>query len=313
MAVNTPKQAPFPIDPFLTGIAIAYRNNTLIADSVLPRTPVGKQTFKWWEYEKAEGFTVPETLVGRKGVPNEVEFGATEKESSVKDYGLDDVVPNDDIENAPPGYNPLARATERTMDLVLLGREKRVSDLVFNLNTYDSTLRETLAGTSQWSHASSDPKGQILDALDKTIMRPNVLVLGQTVYTALRQNPSLVSAALGNSGTQGLLNRQQIAELLEVEEVIVGQGFINIASPGQPPNMVRVWGKHAALIHRNRLADTQGGATFGFTAQWGGRVAGPIPEPKIGLRGAVRVRAGESVKELVVAKDLGYFFQNAVA
>lgn len=313
MAVNSPKQAPFPIDPFLTGIAIAYRNATLIADSVLPRIPVGAQTFKYWEYDKADSFTVPETLVGRKGVPNEVEFGATEKESSVKDYGLDDVVPNDDISNAPPGFNPLANATEMTTDLIVLDREKRTADLVFNLNTYDSTLRETLSGTDQWSHASSDPKGQILEALDKTIIRPNVLVLGQAVYTALRQNPSMVSAYLGNNGEKGTLNRQQIAELFEVEEVVVGQGFINIAKPGQTPQMVRVWGKHAALIHRNRLANTQRGATFGFTAQWGGRIAGQIPEPKIGLRGAVRVRAGESVKELVVAKDLGYFFQNAIA
>lgn len=313
MAVNTPKQAPFPIDPFLTGIAIAYRNATLIADSVLPRVPVGAQTFKWWKYDKAESFTVPETLVGRKGVPNEVEFGATEEESSVKDYGLDDVVPNDDINNAPPGFNPLANAVEMTTDLVVLAREKRVADLVFNNSTYDSTLRETLSGSDQWSHADSDPKGQILEALDKTIVRPNVIVLGQAVYTALRQNPSMVSAFLGNNGEKGTLTRQQIAELFEVEEVIVGQGFINVAKPGQAPSIVRVWGKHAALIHRNRLANTQRGATFGMTAQWGGRIAGQIPEPTIGLRGAVRVRAGESVKELVVAKDLGYFFQNAIA
>lgn len=313
MAVNVPKQAPFPIDPFLTGIAIAYRNSTLIADSVLPRIPVGAQTFKYWKFDKADSFTVPETLVGRKGVPNEVEFGATEEEASTKDYGLDDVVPNDDIANAPPGFNPLANATELTTDLIELGREKRVSDLVFNLNTYDSTLRETLSGTSQWSHASSDPKGAILAALDKTIIRPNVMVIGQEVYTKLRQHPSMVSAYLGNNGEKGTLNRQQIAELLEVEEVLVGQGFINIAKPGQAPQLVRVWGKHAALIHRNRLANNQRGATFGFTGQWGSRIAGQIPEPKIGLRGAVRVRAGESVKELVVAKDLGYFFQNAIA
>jgi hypothetical protein len=38
-----------------------------------------------------------------------------------------------------------------------------------------------------------------------------------------------------------------------------------------------------------------------------------MPEPKVGLTGAQRVRVGERVKELVVAKDLGYFFQNAVA
>ena len=39
----------------------------------------------------------------------------------------------------------------------------------------------------------------------------------------------------------------------------------------------------------------------------------PMPEPKVGLRGGVRVRSGESVKEVVCAADLGYFFQNVAA
>ncbi|MGV8796604.1 hypothetical protein ACV373_31930, partial [Pseudomonas aeruginosa] len=59
--------APFPIDPELTAIAIAYRNGRMIADEVLPRVPVGKQEFKFWKYDLAQGFTVPETLVGRCG------------------------------------------------------------------------------------------------------------------------------------------------------------------------------------------------------------------------------------------------------
>ena len=36
-------------------------------------------------------------------------------------------------------------------------------------------------------------------------------------------------------------------------------------------------------------------------------------DPNIGLRGGQRVRVGESVKELVTAPDLGFFFENAVA
>lgn len=313
MAVNTPRTAPFPIDPVLTGIAIAYRNSTLIADQVLPRVPVGTQVFKWWKYAQDERFTVPETLVGRKGMPNEVEFGATEDESSTKDYGLDDVIPNDDITNAPAGYNPLGHATEAITDLIVLDRERRVSSLIFNSSNYASGFTETLSGSDQWDDPASDPKGQILEALDKPLMRPNVAILGQSVYTKLRQNPSMVSAALGNSGNKGTLTKQQLADLLEVDEVLVGSGWINIAKPGQTPQMVRVWGNHASFIYRNLLANTQRGVTFGMTAQFKDRVAAQFPEPKTGLRGAVRVRAGESVKELIIAKDVGYFFENAIS
>lgn len=53
--------------------------------------------------------------------------------------------------------------------------------------------------------------------------------------------------------------------------------------------------------------------TFGFTAQSGSRVANSIADPDIGMRGGQRVRVGESVRELIVAGDCGYFFQNAVS
>ncbi len=316
MSTNTPKTAPFPVDPVMTGITIAYKNTTLISDEVMPRINVGTREFKWNEYNKADRFTVPETLVGRKGMPNELEFGYTEQSSFVRDYGLDDVIPNDDITEANAGatnYSPVGHATEVLTDLILLDREKRVADIVFSDTTYATGFKDTLSGTNQWSdYDNSKPREQLLDVLDKPLIRPNILVLGQKTWTVLKQHPQLVSSILGNSGTQGAITRQQLADLLEIEQVIVGQGWVNIAKPNKAAEMVRVWGNHAALLHRNRLANTQRGVTFGFTAQWQGRIAGQIPEPKLGLRGGVRVRVGESVKELVVANELGYFFKNAV-
>ena len=126
--------APFPIDAELTAIAIAYRNGRMIADDVLPRVPVGKQEFKYWKYDLADGFTVPNTLVGRKSRPNEVEFDATDATDSTEDHGLDAPVPKADIDNAPANYNPLGRATEQTTNLIVLDREVRTSALVFNLS-----------------------------------------------------------------------------------------------------------------------------------------------------------------------------------
>ncbi len=60
------------------------------------------------------------------------------------------------------------------------------------------------------------------------------------------------------------------------------------------------------------MADTRGGVTFGFTAEWGGRIAGQWEDKNIGLRGGQRVRVGESVKELIIASQAGYFIEDAV-
>lgn len=305
--------APFPIDPELTAIAIAYRNGRMIADEVLPRVPVGKQEFKYWKYDLADGFTVPDTLVGRKSKPNEVEFDATDATSSTEDHGLDSPVPKADIDNAPANYNPLGRATEQTTNLIVLDREVRTSGLVFSNNSYAAGNRTTLSGTSQWSDPSSSPLPVITDALDSMVMRANIGILGRRTATWLRRHPKIVKAFNGTLGDDGMVPLAFLQDLLELEQILVGEARINTAKPGQNPVLARAWGPHASFIYRDRLADSRNGTTFGFTAQWGDRIAGSIPDPDIGLRGGQRVRVGESVKELIAAKDLGYFFENAVA
>jgi hypothetical protein len=306
--------APFPIQPELTAIAIAYRNPRLIADDVLPRVPVGTQQFKYMKHAMAEGFTVPDTKVGRRSRPNEVGFSATEVTDSTKDYGLDDPIPQADIDNAPPNYNLLGRATEGIMDLVALDREIRSAALVFDATQYATANKITLSGTSQFSDfVNSDPLGVIMTGLDACIMRPNIAVLGRAVFSKLCMHPKVVKAVLGNSGDSGIVQRKAIADLFELEEVLVGEGWVNTARKGQAATISRVWGKHMALLRRDRNAGPMNGVTFGFTAQFGSQIAGSIPDKDIGLRGGQRVRAGESVKEVITANDLGYMIVDAVA
>jgi hypothetical protein len=111
----------------------------------------------------------------------------------------------------------------------------------------------------------------------------------------------------------GTVAREQLAELLEVDQILVGQGWINTAARGQTPNYARVWGKHIAMLYRDTLAGPQRGTTFGFTGQFGTRIAGNTPDPNIGMRGGVVNRVGWSLKELISAPDLGYLITNAVA
>lgn len=306
--------APFPIQPELTQIALAYKNPQYIADMVLPRVGVGKQEFKYLSHTKAENYTIPDTTVGRKGRPNEVEFTATEVDSSTIDYGLEVGVPFSDIENAPVNYNPLGRNVEGLAELMLLDREKRVADYVFTAGNYGSSNKETLAGNDQWSdYTNSDPIKKIMAALDAGFVRPNHMVIGQTAWTALRQHPKIMKATNKNSGDAGIAARQAIAELFELQDIYVGQGRYNSAKPGQTASYGRLWTDSCLLFYKNPTAMPNMGVTFGLTAQWGGRVAMQWEDRNIGLRGGQRVRVGESVKELIMASDCAYLFSDCVA
>ncbi|MCL2219326.1 MAG: phage capsid protein [Chitinispirillia bacterium] len=305
--------APFPVDPVLTAIAVAYRNEKLIADEVLPLVPVGKQNFKYRVFEAKDSFTVPDTLVGRKGLVSEVEFGYTEKDGSTEGHGLEEAIPKDDIDNAPEGYDPVARATVSTTDLVLLGREVRTANLVFNAASYGAKNKITLAGANQFTNPDSDPIKVVLSALDACIMRPNIMVIGHGAWTALRTNPKIVKAAHGNAGDSGTASRQQVAELFELDKILVGSGWVNTEAKGQEMAQKRIWGNHIALIYQNAMPDVNGKVSFGVTAQFGERFVTSGFDSKIGLEGGTRIRVGMRVRELITANDLGYFIQNAAA
>lgn len=303
----------FPIQPELTAIAIAYRNTRMIADSVMPRVPVGTQEFKYLKHDLGENFTVPDTKVGRKSAPGKIEFHATELTAMTADYGLDDDIPQADLDNAPPNYDPRGRAVEGITDLILLAREVRAAGLVFGSGNYAAGNVLALSGTSQWSDPASDPVGTIMTALDAVVMRPNVLVIGRPAWSVLCRHAKLAAAIYKNGTSAGIVSAQAVADLFELDEVVVGEAWVNTARKGQATSLARAWGKNCALLYRDKLADTRSRTSWGYTAQWGGRVAGSRDNPDIGLRGGQTVRAGESVCELVSAPDLGYLLQNVVA
>ncbi|WGE83715.1 phage capsid protein [Actinobacillus equuli] len=306
-------KANFPTDPALTAIAIAYRNRRMIADEVLPRTPVAKQEFTYLHYNLGDGFTVPNSRVGRTSRPNQVEFGATQLTSSTEDFALDAPVPLADIANKPTNYNPKGRATEQTTNLIELGREVRTANLVFNKKSYANGLTKTLSGNNQWSHDDSKPIADLLSALDTPVMRPNIMVLGQKAATALRTNKSIIKAYNGSLGDEGLVPLEYLKELFELEDIYVGQALINTVNQAKKAVLQQAWGNHCALIYRDRLADTNGGTTFGLTAQFGSREVRDIFDENMGMRGGYNVRVGESVKELITAPDLGFFLENVIA
>lgn len=319
---------PFPFDPVLTSVAVNFRNpaTMCIADMVLPRSAVGAEKFKWTTYPLSENFNVPDARVGRRGRVQQLEFGGVENTAEVEDYGLESMIPYSDIQAAEDArargvsvMNPELRAVEGITDALRNIREVRVAALVHNLATYDATRRVTLSGTSQFSdYVNSDPIGIIKAGIESTLVyTPNTLVMGRQAWSKLASHPKIVNAVKGNVTNAGIVNREQFVELFAGEgitQVLVGDAQYNTAKPGQSPTLSRAWGKHIALLHLNPMASVEGGGiTFGMTAEYGGKIAGRIVDQDIGLQGGVRIRTGERIKEVIIARDVGYFIQNAVA
>lgn len=319
---------PFVVDPVLTAITVGYSNPSSfrIADQVMPRSQVSAERFSWTEFPISESFNVPDARVGRRGRVQQLEFGGTQRTAEVEDYGLDSPIPNSDVtaaaaarEQGRSSFDPEGHAVMKLTDTLANIREVRVANLVHSPTSYDPARRVTLSGTSQFSdYTNSDPISVLKTGMSGTlIMPPNTLAMGRDVWAKLSSHPKIVNAVKGNVTNAGIVTRQQFVELFSGEgitQLLIGDAWVNTAKPGQSATLGRAWGKHIAMLHINPMAAVEGGdMTWGLTAEYGDRVAGRIEDPHVGLHGGFIVRVGERVKELVVAKDLGYLIQNAVA
>lgn len=323
MSINRP----FPTSATLTAIAVGYRNKAaeMLHTKVLPSVPVMSERFSWLSFPIAEAFTVPEMQVGRKSQPGQVEFSSEEHEGSVKHYGLDDLIPITDIDEARKAreagrsrYNPEGAAVEGLTNLVLLGREIRAAGVVQSPNNYDADRRLALAGGDKFSDfANSDPFEVLNAGMTKPLVyRANTVAMGQEVWEVIKRHPKLLKAAKGGLAEEGAISRAQLAELLEIEpqNLLIGTSMVNLARKGQSVNLAKVWGNSIQMLY----IDTAKGSamdnvlTWGFTAEHETRIAGSIPAPNVGLKGGMQLRVGEMVEEVVCAKSLGYLIQDVI-
>lgn len=321
-------QAPFVINPALVGIvndysAINARQRGYIADLVLPRTPVTSPEFKYVEYPIEEAFDVVDTQVDRRSKPNELVFTATEATGAVKDYGLDAPVPYRDERAASGGATNIpfalrARAGRIATDKVQLAREIRAASLIFSAGNYLTGYKATLTGGGQMNDTAVDPVALINDAIAGMLVKPNTLVTSIEVLNVLRRRDK-VSVALGGSAESGRwVSTTELAGILGVENIVVGNTMYQTSKKGQAMTTAKIWGKHLALINvapagSTGTVDDPTFPGFGYTFQWGERVAGEIEDPDMGLLGGVRVRSGEFLTEQKVAPYAGYLFTNAIA
>lgn len=296
------------IRPDLSAIAIKYRQDDMIADDVMPRVPVEKQEFIYLADRIQDWITPIDTEVGRVGRVNQIGTSFQDPVTlSTRNQGLDEIVPNQDVMNGPT-ESALGRATELVMSLVALKRELRVAAICNNAANFEFSA--ALSGSALFSDTGAGYVSPIVTLnyyLNQPFKRPNVIVMGRMVWTQLSQHPAILAAAFGAVNPQGnaSVSQQRLADILEVKKIIVGDGWVNTANKGQPVNMQRIWGNMLIAFYQGQQGQ-ENGNSWGYTAQFGDRIAGTLPKPSVGLFGGVAVRAGESVLEVVTAPQFGF-------
>jgi hypothetical protein len=173
-----------------------------------------------------------------------------------------------------------------------------------------------LSGTAQWGDTTDNPIQNVLDAVEGCFLRANTLVFGPDAWKKFRALPEVLDAVKGSTRYQGspggLATLAEIISLLEVERILVGRARYITTKEGQTPTYARLWGKHCAALH---VVPSPGikTITFGATFCEMLRETQRDFDKKRGVKGAHFFKVACNSDEKIVASDLGYFIQDAVA
>lgn len=305
----------------MPNLMVRYENRDYIADDVMPVVAVSKRSDKYFSLPVETMQTLARTsMSGNRGRPGEFPYSLSNTQYSVADYGLIDFVSADEEANADAPLQPRMMSADILTNALNLAREVRVAAQVFGSSNYGSNTA-ALSGSNRWDNSAGDPIGAILGVMPSIFARPNVLVMGEQVWAAFRNNPQVIRFITGRASTAlgpvpALIDQDFVAKALGLDAVIVGRAKYATQNEGATVATDFVWGKSAALIRVERSPNPRGTNTFGATFRFGGRSFQNqvIPELIAGVRGGVWVKVTHSDAEQVVGgANSGYLWTTAIS
>lgn len=298
----------------LSDFAVRYVNKELIGDLVAPVTETNSKVAKYLVFDRRVMAQITDALVAPDGNPNERKFNATWTEVGYKPYALADKIPITDL-----GENPAIDLEEETVEHLtndlLLGREKRIADLVMTAGSYAAANKVTL-GTAWTDGVSSTPITDIQTAKRAVAMPANTMIMDELSYDALARHPDVIAYLRGNGGARnGLASSEELLSYFGLR-ILVGRAKYDQANPGQSADYVNIWPQGKVLIaHVDPAPRTKTATlarTFAYKPDAGNRIhVETWDELRKGTHGVRWVKCSTNEVSALTAADTGYLISGA--
>jgi len=236
-------------DQILTNISVMYRNAAYVGTEIMPIVPVKKKSDIYYIYDsKADRFRIPKTLRAPKTESRTVDWKVTTDGYVCDEHALNDLIDDIEKDNADKPLNLEVDTVEFLTDIVTLGLEMRIKDMI------EASLTANAPTNGVWSDYTTETIDPIADieigkaAIHAVIFRePNVLLLGKAVYNKLKHHPKILE--LIKYSQKGVVTTDLMASLFGIEKVIVGEAGYNTAKEGKTAVLSYLWGKNAILAY----------------------------------------------------------------
>jgi hypothetical protein len=300
------------IDTALTNVSVAYRNAAFVADKIFPAVPVASQSDRYFKAGK-HNLRADDDLRRPGAEANEIEWTYSNEPYYADGHALRQAIPDPWRANAG-GMNMDVDATEQLTDKLLLNQEIGL----FNTLTGAGGLTAVDLAAAQWDNDTIDPIKRIdleKEAIGKKIgLRPNVLLLSRPVFRGLRNNAKVTGRITGASELRNAtVSLDQLADALELEEVIVADAVKQTVREGQADVLDYVWGKYALLFRRPKTPGLRT-VSLGYHFVWQtGNNGQLVKRYRQETRESDIIEVQKYYDQKIVAAEAGTLFSNVVA
>lgn len=256
------------IDAALSNMAMGYRPEGFIADMIFPVVPVQKQSDMYYVFSRADRTRIESTTRAPGARAKQVTEDIGSGTFFCKNYALSAAAVLEDKLNADPMLlaNLLNGKATYLLDKLLLDMESRVARQV----TSGSNVGSYAAVSSAWSGAG-DPLGNINAALDNVHysngVRANRIVFGIEAWKSFRRDSNIRNLIFGSNNGGGYPSVQQVKELLEVDQVLIGGAFQNTTQENQTESLSAIW-KDNVLVYYAPTAPSVERPSLGYNFRW---------------------------------------------
>lgn len=309
----------------LTNMSLLHINKDHIAMEMVPGQPAALPNGQYYTHDRSHQALLGNPHRGPGGTAVKVRHGYSTQSYVAHEYALEADVPLENIEYADGPLDPDGDEALLLRDQLMTQVEYDVASAIDATTDWSTNHSLTLAGTTQWSHASSTPLTNFESGREQFRSHfgfyPNGFAMGAPVWSKLQFHADILNA-IKYTGV-GRAPMQVLATLLDVDVVLVGKGVYLSSNVGQTTEtMADIWGKHAWYFYRPPTAALKQQA-----------FAWHFKRPLVGTGGltdvterrlnsgnlSLQVRSRMSTGFNIVSQDssnkatAGYFYKDAVA
>jgi len=215
---------------------------------------------------------------------------------------------------------------QRVLDVVLREQEKRAAALIFDAATWTGAALTT-GVTNEWdsNHKTdavpiNDVEGAVRYVWANSGIWPNALIINRTVFRNLRNIDQIVnrieSSGAGSPTKATDITAQMLAEVFDLDYVIVAGSAKNTAKEGQSVSIANVWSSEYAMVCRVAETNDIQEPCIGRIMHWdedGSSPGGTVESYRNEGRRSDMIRVRHQVQEKRLYTQMGHLLSNVTA